>query len=412
MIAHQIQKLTIAEVRPGMYVGNVFNERGTLLYSANTLINNFAQIEALRRQGVCLVSINVEKGDSAKVGPMESQPPEAVAVNEDAPVLPEPSQHEFVAFEEQKISETVAMRDKVLTTMHSVMNSAKTGRLFSITSIAKEVEFLVESMLDEPDILLNLSQIKSHYTPTYIHSVNVAVLMVGFAAALGYPEEKILDIGIGGLLHDIGVVRLPEGLMHRQGVYTRQEAEQLKRHPKLGLEILSQNAKPVPGIVRNIVAQHHERLNGGGYPAYLTHKKIDEGAMICAIADMYDSLTTQGMYQKTYLPQEALALIFQGADDDFPRELVEHFTKLLGIYPVGSFVKLDSGEMGVVVKNNRRKLLTPLVRVLFDADGNQLITPYLKDLALAEPLPNGKAMRVERSIDPRMYHVTISRDFL
>lgn len=406
MTPHKNQKSAIQQLRPGMYVRNVYNERGVLLYSFNALIRNFAQIEALRRQGVTHVTVQTENDD-------EQESPQTQVVTQSAPV--EKSlriQHDGFTFKQEKVKRAMAMRDKVLTAMQNVMNSAKTGRLFSITSIAREAESIVETMLDEPDILLNLCQMKSHYTPIYVHSVNVAVLMVGFAAALGYTEEQLLEIGIGGMLHDIGMVKLPLGLMLKQGVYTRQEAEQIKRHPKLGLTILSQNGKPVSNTVRNIVVQHHERINGGGYCAFLTGKKIDEVALICGIADTYDALTTQGMYQRMYLPQEALALIFQGADDEFPRELVEHFTKLLGIYPVGSFVKFTSGEMGVVVKNNRSKLLAPVVRILFDKTGKQLATPYLKDLAAASEQTEDRLMRVDRSLDPRMYHVAINEEIL
>jgi putative nucleotidyltransferase with HDIG domain len=406
MTLHKNQKLAIKQLRPGMFVGNVYNERGMLLYSFNTLIRNFAQIEALRRQGVTQVAVNTGKDDTG-----ESDQPQIVRQVEPVEIYPETQRSNFT-FEQEKVKRVVAMRDKVLTAVQNTMNSAKTGRLFSITSIARDAESIVEAMLDEPDIFLSLCQIKSHYTPSYVHSVNVAVLMVGFATALGYAEEQLLEIGIGGMLHDIGMVRLPQGLMHKQGVHTRQEAEQIKRHPKLGLEILNQNGKPISSIVRKIVAQHHERINGGGYPAFLNGNKIDEVALICAIADTYDSLTTQGMYQKMYLPQEALALIFQGADDEFPRELVEYFTKLLGIYPVGSFVKLATGEMGVVVKNNRSKLLAPVVKIVFDETGKQLVTPYLKDLAAADEQTEERLLRVERSLDPRMYHVTISRDIL
>jgi HD-GYP domain-containing protein (c-di-GMP phosphodiesterase class II) len=261
-------------------------------------------------------------------------------------------------------------------------------------------------MLDEPDLLLNLSRMRSTSAPTYEHSVNVAVLMVGFSAALGFSREKILDAGIGGMLHDIGMTRLPEELLHRRLSCTRQELEIIKRHPSIGLDIIDSNLKKMAPVVRKVIGQHHERLNGSGYPSGLRGKQIDELAMICAVADMYDSLTTTGIPTRTCIPQEALALIFQGADDEYPRSMVEHFTKLLGIYPVGSFVKLDTGEMGTVVKNNRQRLLTPVVKVLFDKLGRQLETPYLNDLSVTSDIPDGLGMRVTASLDPHSFNIT------
>ena len=118
------------------------------------------------------------------------------------------------------------------------------------------------------------------------------------------------------------------------------------------------------------------------------------------------------MYQRLYLPQEALALIFQGSDVEYPRELVEHFTKLLGIYPVGSFVKLDTGEMGIVIKNNRNKLLAPVVKVLFETTGERLVTPYIKDLASSENQTEEHQIRVLNSLDPLSFNVTTDHYYL
>ncbi|MBN1577818.1 MAG: HD domain-containing protein [Chitinispirillaceae bacterium] len=405
MTAHQIRKIALDQLRPGMFVGNVFNERGVLLYSANTLIRDYAQIEALRRQGVITVSINLNKGTGRDLPPepYENEPQE------------EPSQVQNVidedVFDEKKVQRVMEMRTTIIDTVQEVMASARTGRLFSITSITTCVESIIDVMLDEPDLLLSLSRMKSQSTVTYEHSVNVAVLMVGFSAALGFSRSRILDVGTGGMLHDIGKVKLPEELLHKQGTCTRREYELFKRHPAFGLEIIDHNGKKTPPVIRNIISQHHERLNGSGYPNRLRGRQIDEVALICAIADMYDSLTTQGLHHKNYIPQEALALIFQGADDDYPRPMVEHFTKLLGIYPVGSFVKLDSGEMGVVVKNNRQKLLTPLVKVLFDGQGIRLETPYLNDLSVTDNQFERNDVRIIHSLDPFAFNVTTDEFF-
>jgi HD-GYP domain-containing protein (c-di-GMP phosphodiesterase class II) len=213
--------------------------------------------------------------------------------------------------------------------------------------------------------------------------------------------------GIGGMLHDIGLVSLPKDLFMKQGTCTRQEHELFKSHPIHGLEIIQKNNNTLPDGVYRIIAQHHERVNGDGYPAKLYGTGIDELAIVCAIADMYDILTTKDMFNKTYLPQEALALIFQGSDEEFPRSFIEHFLKLLGIYPVGSFVKLDTGEMGVVIKNNRNKLLTPTVRILFNNKGDRIGTPYVKDLSVIDYESEDRLTRILHSLDPSSFKVEI-----
>lgn len=408
MTAHQLRKITLDQLRPGMYVGNVFNNSGVLLYSANTLIVDYAQIESLRRQGVSSVGINLQKGDVGGEAPVRKSVRSTVPESADQNKREEPEP----PFSRLSIEEAVTLRTTTLDAVHEIMSAAATGRMFSLNTVADSVNSIVDLMLGDPDLLLNINRMKTDSPAAYVHSVNVAVLMVGFASALGYSRSELLDVGIGGMLHDIGKVRLPEVLLHKHGSCTRQEYELFKRHPELGLEIVSKSRSPVSPRIRNIIGQHHERVNGSGYPKQLPEEKIDDAAMLCAITDMYDSMTCDGTFRRTYLPQEALALIFQGADEELPRRLVEHFTKLLGIYPVGSFVKLDKGEMGVVIRNNRQKLLMPVVKILFDTDGNQLVTPYIKDLSLVPEESSDDSHRVENSLDPRTFNIQDNQFFL
>jgi putative nucleotidyltransferase with HDIG domain len=391
-----------------MYMGNVFNDRGILLYSANTLIIDYAQIEALRRQGVSNVSINLDKGKGE-----ESPEEQVTTVNGDSAaqpaMVPETAPPPF---DNLKVEEAVSLRNRTLDAVHDIMSAAATGRMFSLNAVADNVSNIVDLMLGDPDLLLNINRLKSESPVAYVHSVNVAVLMVGFASALGYSRSELLDIGIGGMLHDIGKIRLPEELLFKHGSCTRQEFELFKKHPSIGLDIIEKSCVSVSPVVKNIIGQHHERANGGGYPQQLQDEHIDDLAMVCAIADMYDSMTSDGSYRRTYIPQEALALIFQGADEELPRRLVEHFTKLLGIYPVGSFVKIDSGEMGVVIRNNRSKLLMPIVKILFDENGTQLATPYIKDLSIVSPgADEQQTPRVVNSLDPAGYNLRNNQFF-
>ncbi len=400
MQSPEMIKIPIDQLCPGMFVGNVFNERGVLLYRADTLIADYSQIEALRRQGVYEVSIsNRQEEDGAPAKPQLS------SISEEKKT--QLTLLDKGVFKEENVRFALEIRSYTINSVREVMASAKSGRLFSISSVTKCVESIMEIMLDEPELLISLCRLKTKNAMIYEHSVNVAVLMVGFCAALGFTRDRIIEAGTGGMLHDIGKMKLPEELLMKRGEFTRNEYGLFKKHTEMGLEIVDRNRKKPSQPIRDIISQHHERLNGSGYPARLRGGEINEIAFICAIADMYDSLTTQRHYQKNYIPQEALALIFQGADDEYPRNLVEHFTKLLGIYPVGSFVRLDSGEMGVVIKNNRQKLLTPVVKVLFDEHGNRLTTPYIKDLSAEEIRHEDQGIRIVNSIDPLNYNVSV-----
>lgn len=403
MTAHQLRKITIDQLRPGMHVSNVFNKQGTLLYSANTHIKTEGQIEALRRQGVETLTINLQKGTGEDVPHI---------LLDDSNSKPEEHRSDYSRkdiFTKEEVDKAIGVRENAAAAVRDIMTSAKSGRMFSIDTVVSSVESIVDSVFENPDIMLNLCRIRSHAVDAYTHSVNVAVMMVGFSSAIGLPQRKVIIAGVGGLLHDIGLVTLPDELFIRQGSCTRQEMELFKKHPKNGYDMIKRQGVKMPEGVLEIICQHHERLNGTGYPGNIFGSNIHELAFICAITDTYDTLTTHGMYNRIYLPQEALALMFQGADEDVPRSMIEHFTKLLGIYPVGSFVKLDTKEMGVVIKNNRKRLLAPAVRILFDKDGNRLMTPYIKDLSVTDYQSGDQLARILYSLDPSSHKIEVDQ---
>lgn len=397
------KKIPISQLRPGMYVEDVFNATGQLLCNVDALVNGYYQIESLKRQGASFVFIDLPKsGEVASLidkvvdedfsGDLADSP-EIVIENADSVLLDY----------EKKMKQAYSMRQKTVHVIRNMLTDARAGRLVSIKSVVTTIEEMVEQILTDPDVYLRICQLKKHSFNTYIHSVNVSVLMAGFAASCGFSNDKIVEASIGGILHDIGKVKIPERLLRKNGAYTLQEMELIKQHPFSGLEILKKMSQKVSDSTLKIIAQHHERCNGGGYPQRLKGNQIDEMAMICALADVYDTLTSETTYRKSCLPQEALALIFQGSDEEYPRTLVEQFTKMLGIYPVGSFVKLVSGEMGVVVRVNRNSLLAPSIMLLFDTSGQRVAETSIRNLSNCTN--ENDSWRIECSLNPEHFQV-------
>jgi putative nucleotidyltransferase with HDIG domain len=409
------KKISVSQLRPGMYIEDVFNENELLLFSADTLVSGYHEIESLKKQGVSYLFVNVKKSKGQSVEslnpPKDSAFPELPKKNVDTSGFPELSKvviedlsagPDVLRSYEKQLKQAFNVRQKTVYTVRNMLSDIRAGRAFSMQTVINTVEEMVEEILENNDVSLRICQLKKHSYNTYVHSVNVSVLMAAFAASLGYSKEKIIEISIGGMLHDIGKVKVPEHLLRKSGAYTMHELEQIKKHPLSGVEILKKMSLKVPDTTYNIILQHHERYNGGGYPQRLKGKQIDEMAQICAIADVYDTLTSETNHRKSCLPQEALALIFQGSDEEYSRTLVEYFTKMLGIYPVGSFVKLISQEMGIVVKINRNSLLAPHVMILFDTQGNRLSAPYIRNLMLdGERVGN----KIECSLNPESFQV-------
>jgi putative nucleotidyltransferase with HDIG domain len=395
------KKIPISLLRPGMYVEEVYNENNLLLFSVDALVSGFYQIESLKKQGVSFLFVNVKKSNEVVKQIEEYAFEDENDISNTNRIVIEDAQDQLIEYQ-NKLKEALSVRQRTVFAVKNLMNDAKTGKTFSLQAVSASVEEIIDQVLEDPDVFMRICQLKKHSYNTYVHSVNVSVLMAGFASTLGFSKDKTFELTIGGILHDIGKTRVPEQLLQKDGVYTMQEMELIRRHPAIGVDILKKMPVKIPEITFNIVEQHHERLNGSGYPQKLRGKQINEQALMCAITDVYDTLTSDTGYRRRCLPQEALAIIFQGADEEYPRTMVEYFTKMIGIYPVGSFVRLSSKEMGVVVKVNRNSLLYPQVMVLFDSNSQKLQSPFIRNLSESD---NKDEWKVECTLNPDNYHI-------
>jgi putative nucleotidyltransferase with HDIG domain len=195
--------------------------------------------------------------------------------------------------------------------------------------------------------------------------------------------EIIHEAGIGGMLHDIGKMRVPDHILNKPGKLTDPEFEIMKSHVALGLETLRQTE----GISRTVVqvaGEHHERFEGSGYPERIQGKEISELGRMAAIVDVYDALTSNRVYHKGMEPPAALTKLFEWSDHHFDPELVQHFIQAIGIYPVGSLVRLASNRLAVVMEQGAQGLLFPKVRVIYDIQRGRKLAPLDIDLSLPE----------------------------
>ena len=393
MTSHYVRRISIDDLIPGMFVEDVLNKDGVLLLSADNVVTDGEQIETLRNQGVSSLYINIQKG---KDTPLK--------IGENAPGA-DPTKREVEYYKELEQAKTI--HRKTVATAREALDSIRLGQNFSASKIEEAAQDIVESILRNPDALISLCQIKGYDEYTYTHSVNVSVLSTSLAYSLGYNRDRLLEVGVGGVLHDIGKMRVPENILNKPGKYLDWEFNIMKRHPEYGLSIVNEK-KGISEVSKSMIIQHHERYNGKGYPHGLKGQEIAEIGLISAVVDVYDALTSNRVYRAAWTPQKALAFIFQGCDEDYSREIVERFTRQMGIYPVGSFVRLMSGEMGVVVRVDRGNLLSPVVLMLFDVAGNRRTPPVEYDLSLKQKEENGSRFGVEVSLNPRPYKVDVA----
>jgi putative nucleotidyltransferase with HDIG domain len=384
----ETRDILIEDVSVGMVVRDVFGPDGRLLMSSGVSVSA-EQINLLRQRGVKSVHVRFE-GDN-------SVPGNAV---ENTEILSREKSYY------QELSRAKVVHQKSLQTVREALSTVRMGKKINFDELELVAEGMVESVHNNPDALVSLAQIKGYDEYTFVHSVNVGILLTSLAYSIGYSKDKLRQAGVGGMLHDIGKMWVPEQILNKRGKYNDYEMAIMKRHSQYGIDILKKSTA-ISDFSKLVVIQHHERYDGRGYPHGLIGDQIDEVGLMAAVADVYDAMTTDRVYREAWTPQRALAMIFQGAESEYSRRIVELFTKHLGIYPVGSFVRLVSGEMGVVVRVDKGGILAPDVLILFERGGKRLREPVEYKLLKMQKEANGKLFRIELSLNPKSYNVDI-----
>lgn len=234
--------------------------------------------------------------------------------------------------------------------------------LLAITDI---VEYLIENKEINSDYLLELKTFDNY---TYVHSLNTCILALFFGVILGYSKNMLIDLGTGALLHDIGKTKIPLEILNKKGKLTSEEYEIMKKHPEYGYEIVKKlNCFNERG--KAIILEHHERIDGNGYPYGLKGDKISKFAKIVCISDVYDALVSDRVYRKGFSANEAYEFILAGGGSFFDLELVNVFRNNFSIYPLGVCVKLTNGIEAFIVGHNKGFPDRPVVRVLYDENG-------------------------------------------
>ena len=242
------------------------------------------------------------------------------------------------------------------------------------------VDKIIENLLSNEDILLNLYEIKTVDDYTFSHCVNVCIYSLIIGISLGYNMNRLKDLGVGAILHDIGKLAVPNKLLKKPAELDEKEFEEIKLHTKSGYEILKHHNGI--GLLSSYIAlNHHERYDGSGYPGGLKGEDIHECARIVAIADVYDALTSDRVYRQKIKPHFVVEYLTNIRASHFDAELVKHFLRYIALYPLGTAVILSTNEIALVVRINRHLPTRPVVKIIYDATGNKLENIQLIDIS-------------------------------
>ena len=257
----------------------------------------------------------------------------------------------------------------------NVWESAKTEGVPDPKAARALVDSLAQAVSSNRTALIALTALKNYDNYTFTHMVNVSILTMSQARALGIDGSTLRELGLAALMHDIGKVRTPTEILNKPEKLTDSEFNVMRMHVVDGAEILRRTPE-MPAVAPVIAFEHHLRLDGTGYPFGVKRNGLNIGTMLCSIADVYDAMRSQRAYQQAFPSDRILEVMKRNDGHQFDQHLVRRFTQLLGIYPPGNLVRLDDGAMAVVTAVHAPEPFKPRVKVIKTPKGEQLDTPY------------------------------------
>lgn len=378
-------RIHITQLRPGMRIEKLDRSWfATPFFRHRMAVTSMEQVEQLKACGVETLDISgdIEAGQAAID---DVEPASAPALDPPSAAITAPAVT-TIPFEEE-----LAAAKLVYTAAKNVIEEAmldvRMGRDINMDAVNQVVSEMADSVLRNPDALTSLSRLKHFDEYTFFHSVNTSLLALSLGRNLGIEKSRLHQLGVGTLLHDIGKTKVPLEILNKPGKYEAHEFEIMKQHVMRGAEVLAGTT----GLTENYLKptlEHHERVDGTGYPYHRSKSELSQFGMMAAVVDIYDAITSDRCYHQAKPAHEALQFLYMiSQKGHLEHTLVQRFIQVVGVYPVGSVVQLNTGELAVVSRINRQTPLTPEI-IVVKGTGNTLLShPEKVDLSQANLSP-------------------------
>ncbi|MBI5098197.1 MAG: HD-GYP domain-containing protein [Nitrospirae bacterium] len=373
-----IKKIKVDQLKPGIFIHDINCDWLDHPFISNKIkIKNERDIDKIVTHGINEVYIDTDKGMDVVDAPTKKDVEIQGELDKLTDTKLKTGSRALLKEELVRAREIIKESKKAI---YNIMEDVKLGKQIEIKQVENIVEKIADSIFQNKDALMSLGRIKQKDEYTYMHSLSVCALLISFAEQLDLDYKTIKAVGIGGLLHDIGKVKVPIEILNKKGPLSEKEFTIMKEHVKLGCNIIEQ-CTSIDEISFYVTAHHHERLSGTGYPYSLKGDEISIFGQMSAVADVYDALSSDRCYKDKIIPTEALRKLYEWSNSYYNKNLVEQFICCVGIYPVGTLVRLESGLLGIVVDHGVKGLLYPLIRIIYDTIKGVFVVPYDKDIS-------------------------------
>lgn len=390
------QEYIISDLKPGMYISEVLEQSGKLKIKSQGIVGTLNAIKSLHDKGVSRVLVDLSKSklEQELEAPIEeSKPEQKTTVKEKS-----------VSFDNE-INQASKLFEQAKSIQAKAFNSVKSGKALDTDDVKSVTTGFVDSVFRNQDALACMTRMRMKNEYLLEHSISVSILMTTFAKHLKLETEVIQQLATGAMLMSLGKIAISDSILNKPGPLTDSEMDKIKEHVTLGHKVLSK-AGGLSEYILDMVQDHHEHVDGTGYPNGKTGEQFGQYAKMAAIVDSYDAMTSERVYQKAKSPVAAFRILRSESGHKYDTNLVNEFIKCMGIHPVGTLVKMKSNKLGIVTKSNYSQPTLPQVNIFYSITSKCYIEPKYVDLA-----SKTSHDEIEKSVKPEDFRLDMLKFF-